>query len=125
MAFQYLQSLLLPKYRVITAVDGQDALDKLDWLIETLDNEDAVGLPNSIIADVMMPRVDGFQFIRRVHENQAIKFIPILLLSARAGEEARVDGLEYGADDYLAKPFSRKVFSYFIFLDDNYLRCFL
>jgi len=101
---EYLNSLLVAKYRVVAALDGQDALDKLQWLLRT-----DLGLPRVIISDVMMPRVDGFQLIKQVHAHEKFKAIPVILLSARAGEEARVEGLQSGADDYLTKPFASKV----------------
>lgn len=62
--------------------------------------------PDVVVSDVMMPVLDGFGLIEKVRNNQAIKDVPIILLSARAGEEAKIEGLAAGADDYLVKPFS-------------------
>jgi PAS domain S-box-containing protein len=61
--------------------------------------------PEVIVSDVMMPRLDGFALLQAVREDEALRDTPVVLLSARAGEEARVGGLEAGADDYLTKPF--------------------
>lgn len=62
--------------------------------------------PDLVVSDVMMPVLDGFGLIEKVRNNEAIKDVPIILLSARAGEEAKIEGLAAGADDYLVKPFS-------------------
>jgi len=64
--------------------------------------------PDIIIADVMMPRLDGFGLLQAVRGKPELRAIPLILLSARAGEEARVEGIEAGADDYLTKPFSAR-----------------
>ncbi|SAK44040.1 sensor kinase/response regulator fusion protein [Caballeronia hypogeia] len=64
--------------------------------------------PEVIVSDVMMPHLDGFGLLRALREDEALRETPVVLLSARAGEEARMDGLEAGADDYLTKPFSAR-----------------
>jgi PAS domain S-box-containing protein len=64
--------------------------------------------PDLILSDVMMPQLDGFGLLARLREDEALKEIPVILLSARAGEEAKVEGLRAGADDYLIKPFSAR-----------------
>ena len=64
--------------------------------------------PDLVLADVMMPGLDGFGLLRAVRADPATREMPVILLSARAGEEARVEGLEAGADDYLVKPFSAR-----------------
>ena len=92
---EYLARLLAPHYTVRTAIDGEDALTKL---------QDR--LPDLLLTDVMMPRVDGFQLLARVREDPRTRRLPVIMLSARAGEEATVEGLDAGADDYLVKPFS-------------------
>jgi signal transduction histidine kinase len=61
-----------------------------------------------VVADVMMPRLDGFGLLRELRGDPATRTIPVILLSARAGEEARVEGLAAGADDYVVKPFSAR-----------------
>jgi PAS domain S-box-containing protein len=61
--------------------------------------------PNLILSDVMLPKLDGVGLLRRLRENRSLNDVPIILLSARAGEDSRLEGLEAGADDYLIKPF--------------------
>lgn len=84
-------------YEVMAAPDGEAALA-------------AVGerRPELVLTDVMMPRLDGFGLLRALRENPQTSTLPIILLTARAGEEARGEGLEHGADDYLIKPFSTR-----------------
>jgi len=62
--------------------------------------------PDLLITDVMMPRLDGFGLLRALREDEGLREIPVIMLSARAGEEAKVEGLDAGAHDYLTKPFS-------------------
>jgi signal transduction histidine kinase len=64
--------------------------------------------PSLILSDVMMPEMDGFELLKRIRSNVLTSRIPVILLSARAGEDASIEGLEKGADDYLVKPFSAK-----------------
>ena len=64
--------------------------------------------PALVLADVMMPQLDGFGLLRAIRDDAAIASMPIILLSARAGEESRVEGLQAGADDYLVKPFTAR-----------------
>ncbi|HEV2181374.1 MAG TPA: ATP-binding protein, partial [Gemmatimonadaceae bacterium] len=64
--------------------------------------------PDVILSDVMMPELDGFQLLSAIRADPHRKSMPFILLSARAGEEARVEGLRAGADDYLVKPFSAR-----------------
>ena len=93
----YLTRLLERDHRVMMATDGVDAL--------ALVHEE---LPDLVLTDVMMPRLDGFALLRRLRADPVTDAIPIILLSARAGEEARLEGLEAGADDYLTKPFDAR-----------------
>lgn len=93
----YLKRLLSPHYAVTTAVDGIDALQKA-----------LAAPPDLVLADVMMPVLDGFGLLAGLRADERTRTIPILLLSARAGEEARIEGLSAGADDYLVKPFSAR-----------------
>lgn len=91
----YLKRLLSPSYRVLLAADGNTAFAL------------ARGVrPALIIADVMMPGMDGVALLRTLRSERSTADIPVVLLSARAGEEATVEGLQQGANDYLAKPFS-------------------
>ena len=64
--------------------------------------------PDLILTDVMMPRLDGFGLLRELRADPRTSGIPVILLSARAGEESRVEGMQAGADDYLVKPFSAR-----------------
>lgn len=94
----YMRRLLLADgYHVETASDGEEAL--------ALANRRSFDL---ILSDVMMPKVDGIQFLRALRKDPNLKSTPVLLLSARAGEEFRIQGLNAGADDYLTKPFSAR-----------------
>ena len=93
---RYLVRVLQGHWQVDTASDGAAALERI-----------RERPPDLIITDIMMPRIDGLELLRRVRTETATEQIPVLLLSARAGEEASVGGLRAGADDYLIKPFSR------------------
>ena len=64
--------------------------------------------PDLVLSDVIMPNLDGFGLLREMRNDPTLASVPVVLLSARAGEEARVEGLEAGADDYLIKPFSAR-----------------
>jgi len=94
---KYLRHLLDGPYEVHTVSDGQQALETTRLL-----------RPALVLADVMMPRLDGFGLLRAVRDDAALAGTPIILLSARAGEESRVEGLQAGADDYLVKPFAAR-----------------
>jgi signal transduction histidine kinase len=65
-------------------------------------------MPDLVLTDVMMPRLDGFGLLRAIREDATVRDLPVVMLSARAGEEASIDGLNAGADDYLVKPFSAR-----------------
>jgi signal transduction histidine kinase/DNA-binding response OmpR family regulator len=93
----YLRSLLGPRYAVVAVPDGQAAFEA------ALEHP-----PDLVLADVMMPRLDGFGLLQRLRAKLDTSAIPVILLSARAGEESRVEGLHCGADDYLVKPFSAR-----------------
>lgn len=93
----YVRGLLEDAYAVETAVDGQEGLAAVQSRP-----------PDLVVSDVMMPRLDGFGLLRALREDPATCDIPVILLSARAGEELTVEGLEAGADDYLVKPFSAR-----------------
>ncbi|MDZ8223712.1 ATP-binding protein [Nostoc sp. ChiVER01] len=93
----YLRRILSEYYKVDVAIDGESAL-------AAAYNDP----PDLILSDVMMPGMDGIELLRQLRANLRTREIPILLLSARAGEESAVEGLEFGADDYLVKPFSRR-----------------
>ena len=91
---EYLQRLLSPRYRVYAVGDGLTALAAAQEQP-----------PDLIISDVMMPNLDGLGLITALRAESRTAQVPVLLLSARAGPEAAVEGLDSGADDYLVKPF--------------------
>jgi signal transduction histidine kinase len=93
----YLRRILEPRWRVETAADGLEAL-------EHARREP----PDMVLTDVMMPRLDGIGLIAALRRDECTASVPVVVLSARAGEEARLDGLRAGADDYLNKPFSAR-----------------
>ena len=92
---RYLTGLLEPGVRVLPAADGEEALQLV-----------RAERPELILADVMMPRLDGWALLGAVRADPATAGTPVVLLSARAGEQAAIEGLAAGADDYLVKPFS-------------------
>lgn len=107
--------------RVIVADDNADLREYMRRLLEGAghavllanDGNEALALarvqaPDLIVSDVMMPGMDGVELVHRLREDLSLRDTPVLLLSARAGEEARVSGLASGADDYLTKPFSAR-----------------
>jgi PAS domain S-box-containing protein len=94
---QYLARLLSERYEVHAVVDGRQALQATQRL-----------RPALVLADVMMPHLDGFGLLRAIREDSALAGTPVVLVSARAGEESRVEGLEADADDYLIKPFAAR-----------------
>jgi signal transduction histidine kinase len=94
---EYLRRLLSARFQVVTAGDGQEALECI-----------ARALPDLVLSDVMMPRLDGFGLLRALRADARTRVLPVILLSARAGEEAGVEGLLAGADDYLIKPFTAR-----------------
>jgi two-component system phosphate regulon response regulator PhoB len=83
------------KYRVLEACDGQQG--------HLLANEER---PDAIVLDVMLPKLNGFEVAKKLRSDPRTESIPILILSAKGEAESRIKGLELGADDYLAKPFS-------------------
>jgi diguanylate cyclase (GGDEF)-like protein len=82
-------------YKVVTAANGLEALEKLET-----ENVQIV------LSDIMMPKMDGFELIKRIRMNPALKNIYLILITARIQEGDRVRGLDLGADDYITKPFS-------------------
>jgi signal transduction histidine kinase/DNA-binding response OmpR family regulator len=93
----YVRELLQTRYEVEAVADGQAALESARRSI-----------PDLIVSDVMMPRMDGFELLRTLRAEPRLRGVPTILLSARAGEESRIAGLEAMADDYLVKPFSAR-----------------
>ncbi|NVD98704.1 PAS domain-containing sensor histidine kinase [Massilia sp. BJB1822] len=93
----YLARLLRQHWQVHSVADGREALAAA-----------RSQRPDLILSDVMMPQLDGFGLIQILRADQALHDVPVMLLSARAGEEARIEGMNAGADDYLVKPFSAR-----------------
>lgn len=91
----YLCRLLEPYFTVILAINGQDGLTKIES-----------SSPDLVLSDIMMPVMDGTTMLKHIRAKASNVHLPVIFLSARAGEEARIFGLEAGADDYLVKPFS-------------------
>src|SRR4051794_25881922 len=90
----YLARLLSPVWRVRTCANGEEALAAI-----------SEQRPDVVVTDVMMPRIDGFELLRRLRADETTRQIPVIMLTARAGQEAAVEGFAAGVDDYLAKPF--------------------
>jgi|SoiMethySBSTD1v2_1073268.scaffolds.fasta_scaffold05852_12 signal transduction histidine kinase/GAF domain-containing protein len=93
----YLNRLLSPHYDVETVADGDAALRAVRRRT-----------PDLVVSDVMMPGVDGLGLLRALRDDPKTRLVPVVLLSARAAEQSRIDGLQSGADDYLVKPFSSR-----------------
>lgn len=93
----FLHESLHGKYNVTTAIDGEDALKKMK------DN-----LPQLVISDVMMPKMDGYELCENIKSNLETCHIPVILLTAMANEAQKIKGFELGADVYITKPFSIK-----------------
>ena len=94
---EYVRSLLATRFTVITADNGRTALDEIRRRT-----------PDLVLTDVMMPEMDGFALLNALRADPATSLSPVIMLSARAGEEARIEGVESGADDYLTKPFAAR-----------------
>ncbi|HEX3478618.1 MAG TPA: response regulator, partial [Kofleriaceae bacterium] len=109
-----------PRDRVLVADDNADMREYITrllcahWDVEAVDDGEAAlaaarkNPPELVLTDVMMPRLDGFGLLAALRRDPATRSIPVVMLSARAGEESRIEGLQAGADDYLVKPFSAR-----------------
>jgi signal transduction histidine kinase len=93
----YVGRLLASRYRVEAVADGRAALERI-----------TAEPPDLVLSDVMMPGLDGFSLLAAIRGDEKTRGLPVVLLSARAGEEARIEGLRAGADDYVVKPFSAR-----------------
>ncbi|MFZ1160799.1 SpoIIE family protein phosphatase [Mycobacterium sp.] len=91
----HLERVLSAHWRTVVVADGQQGIEAARKLC-----------PDAVVTDVMMPRMDGFEFVEAIRADPALAAIPVVMLSARAGAEAVSEGFSGGADDYLPKPFS-------------------
>lgn len=95
---EFLSDNLRDNYEVLTASNGVEALSMMKMHDVSL-----------VVSDVMMPEMDGMELCRRIKTDLQYSHIPVILLTARAAEESKVEGLELGADDYITKPFNFNV----------------
>lgn len=92
---EYVGRLLRAQYHVEFACNGEEAMAII-----------ASSVPDLILSDIMMPRIDGIELLQILRARPETRTVPVIMISARAGEEASLEGLHAGADDYLAKPFT-------------------
>jgi len=92
---RYVGGLLAPHYAVEAVSDGERALAAVRRR-----------RPELVLCDVMMPGLDGFGLLKALRSDEQLRDVPVILLSARSGEDSRIEGLDEGADDYLVKPFT-------------------
>ncbi|KUJ59168.1 hypothetical protein AR687_24485 [Flavobacteriaceae bacterium CRH] len=96
----YMSSIFENQYQLITAVDGEEGLAKAIEFV-----------PDIVISDLMMPKLDGLGFCAKLKKDERISHIPVIMLTAKARIEDKLIGLQQGADDYLSKPFNKEELS--------------
>jgi signal transduction histidine kinase len=94
---EYVHGLLGWRFNVVPAENGREALELAEKRV-----------PDLVLTDVMMPEMDGFALLAALRRNPSFRTVPVIMLSARAGEESRIEGMDAGADDYLTKPFTAR-----------------
>lgn len=92
---EYIRNIFATEYYVIEAINGKDGISKANEKI-----------PNIIISDLMMPEMDGFEFCKHIKTQDNTSHIPVIMLTAKANKESKIESFELGADDYLIKPFN-------------------
>lgn len=96
MNIRLLEAYLNTEYKIITALSGKEALEKI-----TKDK------PDIVLLDIMMPQISGYDVCKSIKENEATRFMPVVIITALSALEAKIKALEIGADDYLTKPINR------------------
>ncbi|MCS6885395.1 MAG: response regulator transcription factor [Acidobacteriota bacterium] len=113
---------MLNKYRILIVEDDEDIADNIKYNLDKIENYEAVIATSGeqslelaeeenfalIILDLNLPGMTGYEICRRLRKNERTARIPILMLSARTSEDDKVQGFDYGADDYVTKPFSMR-----------------
>ena len=94
----YISKLLNKFYIIDEAGNGIEALEKISQ-----------NFPDLVLTDIMMPKMDGKELLKKLRSDENFSTIPVVFLSARAGDDTKVEGLFMGADDYLVKPFTGNV----------------
>ncbi len=95
---QYMRMAFGQRYHIVTVADGEEAMDYLNH------NECDI-----VVSDVMMPGIQGDELCRRIKDNEETAWLPVILLTAKGTKEFMIDGLQKGADDYIAKPFDTEL----------------
>jgi signal transduction histidine kinase/DNA-binding response OmpR family regulator len=91
----HIRATVSPDYRTVDATNGEEGVAKALELV-----------PDIVISDVMMPKMDGYAVCRALKSDERTSHVPVILLTAKAGQESKIEGLDTGADDYLTKPFA-------------------
>jgi len=93
----YIKEVLKDRYQLFMAANGEEGLRRANEV-----------MPDLILSDVMMPKMDGYQLLQAIKDNEKTRNIPVIILTAKFSEDLKIKGLEQGADDYLSKPFNHR-----------------